>query len=80
MFTGIVEEMGSLRRHLGCAARRAGGDRAHRAGGTRVGDSILTDGVCLTVTGITGRGFRADVQAGDGAAHHAGRPAPGRPP
>lgn len=29
--------------------------------GTKVGDSIATNGVCLTVTALTGHGFRADV-------------------
>lgn len=29
--------------------------------GTQVGDSIATNGVCLTVTSLTGHGFTADV-------------------
>ncbi len=29
--------------------------------GTQVGDSIATNGVCLTVTSLTGKGFTADV-------------------
>lgn len=31
--------------------------------GTRLGDSIAVNGVCLTVTGLSGDGFTADVMA-----------------
>lgn len=62
MFTGIVEEVGQVR------ALRVAGDSAHLdvvgsavLQGTRVGDSILTDGVCLTVTAIGEGWFRADA-------------------
>ncbi|NTU89359.1 MAG: riboflavin synthase, partial [Actinobacteria bacterium] len=64
MFTGIVEEMGTVRevRH---------GSKSSiltiKAGtvleGTRVGDSIATNGVCLTVTSLAGEYFKADVMA-----------------
>lgn len=53
MFTGIVEEVGSV------AAVREGG-LAIRAGmvlsDAKLGDSIAINGVCLTVTGIEGEG------------------------
>jgi riboflavin synthase len=62
MFTGIVEETGTLR------AVRLGGQTgeievgAHDVlAGTAIGDSILTDGVCLTVTWLGDDQFRADV-------------------
>ncbi len=62
MFTGIIEELGEIEE-----ARR-NGDRVAltiRAGkvidGTKVGDSININGVCLTVTGIENHGFRVDV-------------------
>lgn len=62
MFTGIVEEIGKIK-----AVRR--GSRSItlevEAGkvleDTKVGDSIATNGVCLTVTGLTPGSFCADV-------------------
>jgi riboflavin synthase len=62
MFTGIVEEIGTLR-SLRVGAQSAELDVAARAvlDGARVGDSILTDGVCLTVTRLRPDGFSADV-------------------
>lgn len=58
MFTGIVEEMGTVR------TCRAAGDGFELAidcdvvlDGTRPGDSIAVNGVCLTVTALDGRGF-----------------------
>jgi riboflavin synthase len=62
MFTGIVEEVGRLRSLsvggtsavLEIVARRV-------LQGTNVGDSIMTDGVCLTVTALGGGSFRADA-------------------
>jgi riboflavin synthase len=62
VFTGIVEEVGRLRStrfgatsaELEIVARRV-------LAGTAVGDSILTDGVCLTVTSLGGDSFRADA-------------------
>jgi riboflavin synthase len=64
MFTGIVEEMGALRR-ITLGARSAELEVRARSvlEGTRVGDSILTDGVCLTVTGLGSGTFRADAMA-----------------
>jgi riboflavin synthase len=64
MFTGIVEEMGALRR-ITPGARSAVVEVSAETvlEGTRVGDSILTDGVCLTVTGLGGGAFLADAMA-----------------
>ena len=60
MFTGLVEEVGRVR---SLRAAREGGD-AHLGlsadvvlGGTRVGDSILVNGACLTVDEIDGGGL-----------------------
>jgi riboflavin synthase len=55
MFTGIIEELGSVRaleqraggRHLTVEARRA-------VEGARLGDSIAVNGVCLTVEALEG--------------------------
>ena len=60
MFTGIVEEIGSVRR----TELRSGGLRIDVEGsavleGTRPGDSISVNGVCLTVERVTGGVFTA---------------------
>lgn len=62
MFTGIIEEVGTVRSitkgphsavlHIG--AKRVLED-------VNAGDSIATNGVCLTVTSFDSRGFSADV-------------------
>ncbi|MDI6709164.1 MAG: riboflavin synthase [Thermoanaerobacterales bacterium] len=66
MFTGIIEELGTLRRieHRPDAARLLIVAREILAD-ARLGDSIAVNGVCLTVTSLAaGRGeFMADVMA-----------------
>ena len=63
MFTGIVEEVGVLR-SLRVGEKGAVLDVAASTvtADARVGDSILTDGCCLTVTSVDDHGFTADVQ------------------
>ncbi|HSL96818.1 MAG TPA: riboflavin synthase [Thermoleophilia bacterium] len=62
VFTGIVEEVGRLRRlEVGAQSARLEISAALVLDGTRVGDSILTDGVCLTVTALGRDGFTADA-------------------
>lgn len=64
MFTGIVEERGRVDavESLGDAARiRVRGSAVLE--GTRPGDSIAVNGVCLTVVGLLGDSFTADVMA-----------------
>lgn len=62
MFTGIIEEIGRVK-----AVRRGSKsvtldiEASLVMQGTMVGDSIATNGVCLTVTSITATGFTADV-------------------
>ena len=62
MFTGIVEEVGRIK-----AIKRGNGgavleiEAVKVLEGTRVGDSIATNGVCLTVTGMGAGSFDADV-------------------
>jgi len=63
MFTGIVCSIGTL-----VSVEHRGGDRrlAIEAGpgflrGVKLGDSIACSGVCLTVAGLRGRRFAADV-------------------
>ena len=62
MFTGIVEEVGALR-SLRVGESTATLDVVAQGvlDGTAVGDSILTDGVCLTVVSLRPDGFSADV-------------------
>jgi len=62
MFTGIIEEVGTLR-GLRVGERSAALDvsAAVVTDGAAVGDSILSDGVCLTITGLRPGGFTADV-------------------
>lgn len=64
MFTGIIEEVGTVENlvqqgnsgKLSIQARTV-------LEGTKLGDSIAVNGVCLTVTALTGKGFEADVMA-----------------
>ncbi|GAB2483826.1 riboflavin synthase [Promicromonospora xylanilytica] len=66
MFTGIIEELGSV-----VALTRPGGDDASdavltvagplAASDARPGDSIAVDGVCLTVTSVADGAFVAEV-------------------
>ena len=64
MFTGIVEEMGSIvsiARGSHSAVLTVKADKVLE--GSRTGDSIAVNGVCLTVTGIAAGRFTADVMA-----------------
>jgi len=62
MFTGIIEEVGTIR-----SIRRGGQSVSLEVEAqkvleeTRIGDSINTDGVCLTVTALQAGGFTVDV-------------------
>ena len=62
MFTGIVEEIGTVRRVVsgGTSGSIAIGASTVLEG-TRIGDSIAVNGVCLTVTSLERDGFTADV-------------------
>jgi riboflavin synthase len=62
MFTGIIEEIGTVRAITSQAAGTTLRIAAEQVTeGTRVGDSIAVNGVCLTVTACSGREFTADV-------------------
>lgn len=63
MFTGIIQAVGQI-----AAIEPAGGDMRLRIRSGKLpladvalGDSIATSGVCLTVTGLPGDGYWADV-------------------
>lgn len=62
MFTGIIEELGTIQRLTRAAE---GGVITVSAKtvleGTRLGDSIAVNGVCLTATTLSGGNFTADV-------------------
>ncbi len=63
MFTGIVQELGSIERReaRGGDVRLVIGSGRLTSAGLNVGDSVCVQGCCLTVTGIEGRTFSADV-------------------
>lgn len=62
MFTGIIEEVGHVKSlHRGAKSFTLEVEASKVMKGTQVGDSIATNGVCLTVTSLTGHGFTADV-------------------
>lgn len=62
MFTGIVEEIGIVKSiHRGARSCTLEIAATRVVESTQVGDSIATNGVCLTVTDITSHSFKADV-------------------
>lgn len=64
MFTGIVEEVGIVRKiTLGGTFGSVEIGAGAVLEGTKIGDSIAVNGVCLTVTAIGERSFSADVMA-----------------
>ena len=64
MFTGIVEEIGVVQRVIpGEKSSRLVVEAAKVLEQTKIGDSICTSGVCLTVTHLDSRSFTADVMA-----------------
>lgn len=64
MFTGIIEELGTIKR---IALQGTSGQIVIQAKkvleGTKIGDSIAVNGICLTVTSMQRDGFTADVMA-----------------
>jgi len=64
MFTGIIEEVGTVESVVPSGGGAVLRIRAARVlDGARLGDSISTDGCCLTITKLTGSGFEADCSA-----------------
>lgn len=80
MFTGIVEEVGTV---LGVPAAGRAGQLAIGArtvlDGVRLGDSIAVNGVCLTVTSYDAHEFRADVMPETLSRSNLGALRPGSP-
>ena len=62
MFTGIIEEKGRLVKVIsGSESGSVEIEAAKVLEGTKIGDSIAVNGVCLTVTALKNSGFTADV-------------------
>ena len=62
MFTGIIEEVGTIRKVITGQTSGSIEIQASRVlQGTRTGDSIAVNGVCLTVTSMQADSFTADV-------------------
>ena len=62
MFTGIIEEMGtvkSIKKSANSAILTIGATKVLEE--TKIGDSIAVNGICLTVTEIESQFFKADV-------------------
>lgn len=80
MFTGIIEEVGTLKGIQRGAASAVLTIEAHKVlEGTRVGDSIAVSGVCLTVTDLSPFGFAADAMPETLSRSTLGRLSPGSP-
>ena len=64
MFTGIIEEIGTIARiRKGTASAVLEIQAQTVLEGTKIGDSIAVNGICLTVTGMYPGKFTADVMA-----------------
>lgn len=62
MFTGIVEEIGDIEAiHRGSQSAVLSIRASKVLEDTKIGDSIAVNGICLTVTGLFGGTFTADV-------------------
>ena len=64
MFTGIIEEIGTIK-NINTNGVSAQLNIASNIvlEGTKIGDSIAVNGVCLTVTSLTSNSFTADIMA-----------------
>jgi len=64
MFTGLIEEIGTISLVVKSAESARLTIKASKVlEGTKIGDSISTNGVCLTVTSYAQEGFTVDVMA-----------------
>ncbi|PRR84369.1 riboflavin synthase [Clostridium vincentii] len=64
MFTGIIEEVGEIQNiKNGIKSSRLAIKAKKVINDTKIGDSICTNGVCLTVINIAGNLFEADIMA-----------------
>ncbi len=79
MFTGLIEEIGVVQQVQTGAAGRLVIAAGTVLEGTRPGDSIAVNGVCLTVTGIAARSFVVDVMPQTFRQSNLGQLRPGSP-
>ncbi len=64
MFTGIVEEVGSIRElRIGSEGAEVTVACPRLAPAVRIGDSVAVNGVCLTATGVAADRFTCDISA-----------------
>jgi riboflavin synthase len=64
MFTGLIEEIGEVKSiQKGAKSARITIKAEKVLSGTKIGDSINTNGVCLTVTEFNNNSFSVDVMA-----------------
>ena len=64
MFTGIVEEVGIIKEiKLGQESSKISIEGNRVLEGTKIGDSICSNGVCLTVVALKDRIFQVDIMA-----------------
>ncbi len=62
MFTGLIEEIGTIQKiNITPTVANLSIKASNMANELKIGDSVATNGVCLTVTTKTGDGFTADV-------------------
>jgi riboflavin synthase len=76
MFTGLVEEVGRV---VEATPTRLGVEAREVIRGTRLGDSVAVNGVCLTVVELDGAVFTADVMSETSRRTTLGGLGPGRP-
>ena len=63
MFTGIIEELGTVKSLNMSGNSGSINIKAHKVlEKTQIGDSIAVNGICLTVTTLQPDGFTADVR------------------
>jgi riboflavin synthase len=77
MFTGLIEEVGSVERVTGTTTRRIVINASEVTRELKTGDSISVSGVCLTALNITPHSFEADLAAETVARTSLSRLAPG---
>lgn len=64
MFTGIIEEVGSIRElRIGSEGAEMTVACPRLAPAVRIGDSVAVNGVCLTATGVATDRFTCDISA-----------------
>lgn len=80
MFTGLVEEVGTMQGLARGSKKCVLTVGCHKVlEGTQIGDSILTNGICLTVTNMGANYFTADVMNETLARSDLGTTRPGSP-